>query len=110
MTHPCNHNSHVTACTDCGGTGEVSSHRQPTTGDPYPSNPCECGLGDHDPECAVCGFGQIIPGYDCLVCETVISLFPADLTKFDPIAFAAALILAKDAAMADFAQAEALAA
>ena len=104
MTRPWNYHSHVTACETCGGAGVVDAYRQPTIDDPYPSEDCECGQGEHEPECAVCGFDQIIPGYDCIVCNTVETLFAPDLHRFNVADFAAAWERAQYAALADFAR------
>lgn len=60
-----------------------------------------------DQDCPVCGFGQELPGYDCLACETVASMYRADLARFDPEDFAKAVARAANAALA---QAESLAA
>lgn len=95
-----NYASHVTACSSCEGTGTVHAHRRPTVNDPYPESPCECGLGEHTPECEVCGFTQVIEGYDCFVCETVDSLFGGDLRKLDVDEFAAAFRVAVEKALA----------
>ena len=105
MTRPWNYHSHATACSICGGAGVVDAYRQPTIDDPYPQEGCECGQGEHEPECAVCGFDQIIPGYDCLVCDTVASLHERDLLHFTVASFAAAWERAQTAALADFARA-----
>jgi len=97
-----NHLSEVTACTQCEGHGAIASHHQPSTWDPYPSEPCDACDGEpHDPECEVCGFDQVVPGYNCLVCDTIASMFPADLAKLDVAKFAAAMAVARDAALAD---------
>ena len=109
-TRPWNYNSHVTACETCGGAGYVDAHRQPTIDDPYPQHDCECGIGEHEPECAVCGFDQIIAGYDCIVCDTAATLREHDLRRFDTADFSAAWDRAADLALAQFTQAKVLAA
>lgn len=93
--------SHVTACTECEGAGWVHAHRRPTVNDPYPENPCECGLGEHLPECGVCGFTQPVAGYDCIVCDTVASLIDADLRRLDVDEFSAAMRVAVEKALAE---------
>jgi hypothetical protein len=96
-----NYRSVVMACKDCDGTGEVHSNRIATINDPYPTNPCDCGLGQHEPECEVCGFNQVVGGYDCLVCNTIADLTDRELAQFDPEAFAAAVKVAHAKALAD---------
>lgn len=61
---------------------------------------CDGRRCNHITECAVCGFDQVLPGFDCLACETVGALFPADLARFDAAKFAAAVAVARDAALA----------
>jgi DnaJ-class molecular chaperone len=94
-----NYHSNVTACPDCEGSGYVHSHRRATIDDPYPENRCECGLGEHNPECAVCGFNQVVAGYDCLACDTVAALTDSDFADFAPGAFAEAVKVAVIARM-----------
>lgn len=101
MAHPWNKHSEVTTCPDCNGAGVVPAHRRATVNDPYPEQPCECGLGEHAPECSVCGFGQIIRGFDCYACQTVDGLSADDLEAFDADAFAAAVKVAVEKAKAD---------
>ncbi len=62
---------------------------------------CDGRHCNHFTECAVCGFDQVIPGFDCLACETIGHMFPADLARFDVAKFAAALTVARDAALAE---------
>ena len=62
---------------------------------------CDGRRCSHITECAVCGFDQVLPGFDCLACETVGHLFPADLARFDVAKFAAAVAVARDAALAE---------
>lgn len=94
-----NHRSGVYACSECGGAGAVHAHRRPTINDPYPEKPCDCGLGEHLPECEVCGFTQEMDGYDCFVCDTVGSLTDADLRKLDVDEFTAAVRVAVEKAL-----------
>lgn len=101
---PWNKYSVVTDCPDCEGTGYVAGYQRPSIHDPYPERPCECGLGPHEPECDVCGFNQIIPGFDCFVCDTVAHLFDADLQKFDVARFSHALAVAVELAKQDIAK------
>lgn len=98
-TRKWNYRSAVTACDACGGAGVVHAHRRPTVSDPYPESPCECGIGEHQPECEVCGFTQVVAGYDCFVCDTVASLFDADLRKLDVDEFSAAVSIAVEKAL-----------
>ena len=89
-----NYQSGVYVCDLCEGQGVVHSFRQATINDPYPETPCDCGLGEHEPECPVCGFGQQISGYDCVACDTIDSLTDADFANLDADAFAAAVKVA----------------
>ena len=98
---PWNYYSAVPHCETCDGTGEVHSHRRPTIDDPYPVNRCEDCDRPNAHCCPVCGFDQHISGTDCLACETVALIFPADLQAFDPDAFAAAIKVAVSKAQAD---------
>lgn len=93
--------SQVTVCEACEGTGKLAAYRQPTINDPYPERPCDCGLGEHEPACEVCGYNLPVAGYDCLACDTVASLYATDLAKFDAERFTAAIKVAMAAAMAD---------
>ena len=97
-TRPWNYASHVTACPECNGAGKVASHRQATVNDPYPEAPCPYGCAEHLPECAVCGFGVGVAGYDCLACATVEDI--PNPAKFDVSAFAAAMARAIAARLA----------
>lgn len=96
--HNWNRFSHVTTCPDCLGAGVVHAYRRATINDPYPESPCECGLGEHEPECAVCGYNLEVKGYDCLACDTVASLNGSALARFDAEAFTKALTVAMAAA------------
>lgn len=91
----------VTVCPDCEGSGTVASHHRPTVIDPYPERPCDCGLGEHEPECPVCGYNLILEGFDCLACETIAFLNEDELLAFDPDSFAAAIRRAYAAASAE---------
>ena len=101
MAKPWNNRSVVECCDQCNGVGYVAAHYRPTIDDPYPQTVCECGLGEHEPCCEVCGFTQIVRGFDCLACNTVDGLFPADLAKLDVAAFVEAFGVAVAAARAD---------
>jgi hypothetical protein len=93
-----NRYSAVTHCPDCEGTGYVAAYTRASVDNPYPERPCDCGLGQHEAECEVCGFNQYIAGYDCLVCDTVAGILDADLQQFDHAAFSAAFAVALEAA------------
>ena len=97
---PWNWNSHVKVCPDCEGTGAIHSHRRATINDPFPETECECGLGEHEPECEVCGFNTLVEGYDCFVCATIGELTTKALPKVSPEnlveAMSQALKLAQD--------------
>jgi hypothetical protein len=94
MAQPWNHNSHVSACPECEGSGVVAADRRATIDDPYPEKPCDCGRGEHEPECPVCGFTHVLPGYDCLVCETVAVLPDEMLSTMGKVDFIKGLIRA----------------
>lgn len=89
--HPWNHYSVVRCCTVCEGLGFVAASRRPTIDDPYPTKPCECRLGHHGPECAVCGYDFEVTGYDCLACDTVAGLTDSEICIFEPRRFADAM-------------------
>ena len=80
IARPWNYNSVVTACDECGGEGWVRSLRRPTVDDPYPETTCSACDGPQAPECTVCGCTTVVPGYDCIVCQTVGELPEALLT------------------------------
>jgi len=101
MQSPWNYHSHVKCCPTCEGDGRVHSQRRPSTWDPYPETDCPDCDGEHEPECAVCGYNLPVAGYDCLACDTAASLFPAALKAFDADVFAAALKVAVGKALAD---------
>lgn len=96
-----NDRSAVKACGTCDGEGRVHSHRRATINDPYPTDICPDCDGPHLAECPVCGFGQQVKGADCLACETVAMLWPNELAELNPIKFAAAIMHARNAALAD---------
>jgi hypothetical protein len=66
---------------------------------------CDAGAGhrncNHFLECPVCGFDQYVPGFDCLACDTIAHLYPADLVNLDVAKLAAAMGAARDAALAE---------
>lgn len=101
-----NNKSWVRSCPECNGAGVVASRRIPTINDPYPERTCDCGLGEHIAECEVCGFTQDIPGYDCLACETIAALHRADLERLDVAEFAKALTVARQLALAEYANSD----
>lgn len=93
MTRKWNHDSHAHyPCGGCEGHGEVWNGRGRGGNDPDSWNaPCpDCRGAGHFP-CHVCGFDQVIPGFDCMACETIGHLYPGDLQRFDPAAFAKAV-------------------
>ncbi len=98
---PWNYFSHVKSCPDCEGKGVVHAHRRPHVDDPYPEDPCECGMGEHEPACDVCGYNMEVAGYDCLACDTVAALTTSELARFDADGFAKAVKLATELALAD---------
>jgi len=102
---PWDYNSDVSVCPDCEGTGEAPSWRQATVNDPYPTDPCKCGRGEHEPECPVCGYNLPVSGFDCLACATVGAMLPATLKQFDAEAFKWAVEVARDKSLAEWVQA-----
>ena len=87
-----NYRSGVASCHICDGAGVVHAARRATIDDPYPETDCECGIGEHLPECEVCGFTIEVPGYDCLACQTVADI-PAKLLNADTATKLAAAIM-----------------
>lgn len=71
---PWNRFSGVASCPECEGTGFGSNGLSEPN--PFPARSCTEGSADgyHGPECPVCGFRQIVRGYDCLACDTVAAL------------------------------------
>ena len=97
-----NYSSGVASCPECDGQGVVPAHRPRTVNDPYPEDRCEaCDGEERAPECPVCGFDQVVIGYDCLACDTAASMYASDLAAFDADKFAAALKVAVGLALAD---------
>ena len=98
---PWDYASGVSECDTCEGSGNICN---PPRG-AYNYNPLEwqedcpdCeGLGIH--ACEVCGFDEVVKGYDCIVCQLVHDLEPANMRRINPAdladcfaqAFAAAL-------------------
>ena len=80
-----NHNSQVTCCVVCEGTGTVRSQRKASINDPYPERPCEDCDGQRAPECEVCGYDLLVLGYDCLVCDTVGNLLADECVRVEVI-------------------------
>ncbi len=101
MQTPWNYHSHVKACATCEGAGRIPSQRRASTWDPYPETACPDCEGEHEPECAVCGYNLPVAGYDCLVCDTVAALHQHELKAFDRVAFANAVAVAVRKALAD---------
>lgn len=85
------HDSHVTCCDTCDGTGLVHASRRATIDDPYPEQPCEDCAGPAPAECAVCGYDVVHAGYDCLACYVVGELSESDAEHFGVQTFALAL-------------------
>lgn len=101
MTKPWYHESGVVACPTCDGRGEVASHKRPSTGDPYPTKRCEDCHGPHSPECPVCGFDQVVSGWDCLACDIVRGMTAEELENFSVVSFSVSLRTALQEAQAD---------
>lgn len=98
------HKSSVTECETCEGRG--SYVKTPQRVSAYRLNPLEwtvdcedCeGLGIHP--CEVCGFDEVVQGFDCLVCSFVAELTPANMKRINPSdlaeAFSRAFVAALD--------------
>jgi DnaJ-class molecular chaperone len=95
------HYSGVSDCDTCDGRGDICN---PPRG-AYNYNPLEwqeecpdCdGLGMH--VCQVCGFEEVVKGYDCLVCATVAELTPAQMREINPADLADCFAAAVNAAL-----------
>jgi hypothetical protein len=57
---------------------------------------CE-GIGVH--ACEVCGFDEVVKGYDCIVCQMVHDLSPANMKRINPADLADAFAQAFAAAL-----------
>ena len=88
---PWDYASGVSECDTCDGHGTVNHFTW--------SEVCgDCG-GDPVIPCPVCGFDEHVTGYDCIVCQLVHDLSPANMRRINPAdladcfaqAFAAAL-------------------
>lgn len=83
---PWDYFSGVSECEACEGTG---SFCKPPRGMLYP-NPLEWQVGCDDCaetgvfNCPVCGFDEVVEGYDCLVCATVNDLSTANMKRINP--------------------------
>lgn len=98
-----NYKSGVTECTDCDGRGSVWDGKGTGHAFDPDSSDIDCdvcdGQGVHS--CDVCGFDQIIDGVDCIVCDTVALMSPAQLKAFNLDSFIEAFKTALEAARAD---------
>ena len=94
------YHSGVTACETCDGHGTIAATRRATVNDPYPERPCPDCDGEHFPACPVCGNEVEAKGFDCIVCQTVAEMTPAQMRAVNPAdlaeAFAAAISAALD--------------
>ena len=86
------------ACQECEGAGYVPAARRPSIHDPYPENPCDCGLGPHDPMCEVCGCTIEVAGFDCIACDTVANLANGQVDERTITEITAAIVRAAQAA------------
>ena len=83
---PWDYHSGVSECETCGGTGEVVKFPRGA----YRLNPlewseiCEDCLGEGIHACKVCGFDDVVKGHDCIVCETVHDMTPAQMRSINP--------------------------
>lgn len=73
LTRRWDYRSGVSECRDCEGAGFICKTPHYT----HPHDPrrvdveCDhCGSVGHT-ACEVCGFDIVVPGYDCIVCQTV---------------------------------------
>jgi len=93
--------SGVSDCETCGGDGVVVRFPRGA----YNLNPLEwqedctdCeGLGVH--ACPVCGFDEVVKGYDCAVCALAHDLSPANMRRINPADLADAFAQAFNAAL-----------
>ena len=95
ITRAWNHASEVRVCATCEGLGVIhDSTVRPSTWNPYPQRDCPDCDGEHEPCCLVCGFGQVVAGYDCAACDTIASLTDKDFAKLNDAALSAAIMRA----------------
>lgn len=92
-----NHYSCVLVCEECNGTGTVRSTRHASVDDPYPEEPCDHCEGEHEPECPVCGYNRIIPGFVCLACDLALEMPVDAITKRDAGSLVKAILNALEA-------------
>jgi hypothetical protein len=73
--------SGILACEECEGHGVIDKTpwRHGNDPDRWEEDCSHCDGVGHN-ECAVCGFDIEIPGYDCLVCDTIRDIPDALLT------------------------------
>ena len=101
---PWHYHSGVTCCGTCNGHGMVASHHRPTINDPYPEKPCpDCDGREAYPACPVCRCDVEAKGFDCIVCETVKDLTPAQMNAVNPADLADAFAQAIATALSSYA-------
>ncbi len=98
---PWDYRSGVSECETCAGSGSVckpprGTYRYNPLEWEVPCEDCE-GLGVH--ACPVCGFDEVVEGYDCIVCQTVHDLSPANMKRINPADLAEAFAQAFNAAL-----------
>lgn len=101
-TRPWDYHSGISECDTCEGSGAIVKFPRGA----YMLNPLEyqidcpeCeGQGVHP--CKVCGFDEVVRGYDCIVCAMVHDMSPANMKRINPSDIADAFAQAFAAAMA----------
>lgn len=98
---PWDYKSGVSECETCEGSGSVVRFPRGA----YMLNPlewtegCEDCLGDGIHACKVCGFDEVVKGFDCIVCTTVAELSPANMKRINPADLADSFAMAVNAAL-----------
>lgn len=83
---PWDYHSGVSECETCDGSGQVVKFPRGA----YRLNPlewtegCEDCLGDGIHGCKVCGFDEVVQGYDCWVCQAVHDLSATNMKRINP--------------------------
>lgn len=94
--------SGVSDCETCGGSGQVDKmppHRVYRDPPGYWDAPCPDCEEQGVICCPVCGFDEVVKGYDCAVCALVHDLSPANMRRINPADLADAFAQAFNAAL-----------
>ena len=97
---PWDYESGVLDCSDCDGEG--GHWRKPFSSGNDPDNwliECDSCDGQGFHACATCGFDVQVDGYDCIVCQMVHDLSPANMKRINPADIADAFAQAVNAAL-----------